>query len=82
MGIKRPLVVSRLHPAPMANCILEETYPDEQFGQYMANLFKTVAPGDAFILGVSDNVLGTSRLNQVLGVSEMVEEHGDYPIAA
>jgi hypothetical protein len=62
--------------------ILEETYPDEQFEQYMANLFKTVAPGDAFILGVADNVTGTARLDRVLRISEMVEEHGNYPITA
>ena len=66
----------------MANCILEETYPDEQFEQYLANLFKTVAPDDAFILGVADNVTGTARLDRVLRISEMVEEHGNYPITA
>ncbi len=62
--------------------ILEDSYPDEQFERYMQNMFKTIAPGDAFILGVADNVTGTARLDRVLRISEMVEEYGTYPIAA
>ncbi len=60
--------------------ILEETYPEEQFEAYLADLFRAIAPGDAFILGVSDNVMTNSMLSRIERITEMVESHGDYPV--
>jgi hypothetical protein len=46
----------------------------------MIDLFRTIAPGDAFILGVADNVLAEAKLERVARVGEMVREYGVYPI--
>lgn len=60
--------------------ILEETYPEKDFEAYMIELFRTIAPGDAFILGVSDNVMTNSLLSRIEKITEMVERYGDYPM--
>lgn len=60
--------------------ILEPGFPEAEFEAYMQSLFRTIAPGDAFILGVADNVMPTSRIERVERISELVEQHGAYPI--
>lgn len=53
---------------------------DEEFEEYMLNLFRTIAPGDAFILGVADNVMPEAKLERIERVSEIVGKYGNYPI--
>ena len=53
---------------------------DRAFEEYMRDLFCTIAPGDAFILGVADNVMAEAKLERIERVSEMVQEYGAYPI--
>lgn len=53
---------------------------DAQFESYMLDLFRTIAPGDAFILGVADNVMAEGKLDRVQRVTEMVEAYGTHPI--
>jgi hypothetical protein len=60
--------------------ILEPGFPEAEFEAYMRNLFRVIAPGDAFILGVSDNVMPTSLIERVEQISELVEQHGSYPV--
>jgi uroporphyrinogen-III decarboxylase len=60
--------------------ILCDPVSDEEFEQYVFNLFRTIAPGDAFILGVADNVMPEAKLERIKWISEMVEEYGGYPI--
>ncbi len=60
----------------------EEFCTDEDFEEYMMDLFRTIAPGDAFILGVADNVTAMGKIERVSRVTEMVEEYGKYPISA
>ena len=60
--------------------ILEENYSDEYFEAYMRKVFRTIAPGDAFILGVADNVLPDADIERIRRISEMVEEWGEYPV--
>ncbi len=62
--------------------ILEEDVSEDEFDAYMDDLFRTIAPGDAFILGIADNAMPTSMLSRIRKVSRMVEERGQYPIAA
>ena len=64
------------------SAILEEYYPEEDFEAYMDDLFRTIAPGDAFILGIADNMMPTSMLSRVKRITELVEEKGRYPIPA
>jgi len=60
--------------------ILEDWYPKEDFEGYMENLFRAIAPGDAFIMGVSDNVMPGAEAWRLERIAEMVEKHGDYPV--
>lgn len=62
--------------------ILEEPYSDAAFEAYMEEMFCTIAPGDAFILGVADNVMPGAKLERVRRITEMVEEYGRYPVRA
>ena len=40
----------------------------------------TIAPGNAFILGVADNVMPAALLDRLERVGEMVAQWGAYPI--
>jgi uroporphyrinogen-III decarboxylase len=60
--------------------ILEDSCAEATFEAYMRRTFKAVAPGDAFILGVADNIMPAARLDRLERISEMVEEWGEYPI--
>lgn len=62
--------------------ILEETYSEAQFEAYLRGVFCTVAPGDAFILGVADNVMPGALLSRLERIGEMVADWGAYPIDA
>jgi uroporphyrinogen-III decarboxylase len=54
---------------------------DQAFEEYMRNLFRTIAPGDAFILGVADNVMAEAKLERIERITEMVHDYGTYPIS-
>jgi uroporphyrinogen-III decarboxylase len=60
--------------------VLEPTFPEAEFEEYMRGVFRAIAPGDAFILGVADNVMPTSLIQRVERISELVEQHGSYPV--
>lgn len=60
--------------------ILEPGFPEAEFEAYLRGLFRAIAPGDAFILGVADNVMPTSLIERVERISDLVEQHGTYPV--
>ena len=60
--------------------ILEDTYSGEAFEAYMRDLFRTAAPGKAFILGVADNIMPHARLDRLERIAEMVDAWGACPI--
>jgi hypothetical protein len=60
--------------------IMEPHYSQDEFERYMDGLFRTIAPGDAFILGVADNVLPGADIERVRRITELVRERGAYPI--
>ena len=62
--------------------ILEDPYTDEQFERFMDDLFQTIAPGDAFILGIADNAMPGSKIERIKRITQLVEERGDYPLTA
>ncbi len=62
------------------SALLEDPYLDVEFETYMEQMFATIAPGNAFILGVSDNVMPGAKLERVRRITAMVEERGSYPI--
>jgi uroporphyrinogen-III decarboxylase len=62
--------------------ILGDPWTGDEFEAYMRDVFRAIAPGDAFILGVADNVMPESKIERVAHVTEMVEQRGWYPVTA
>ncbi|MBC8874904.1 MAG: hypothetical protein H8E44_36240 [Planctomycetes bacterium] len=62
--------------------ILEEPYTEEQFEQYMDELFRTIAPGGAFILGIADNAMPGSKIERIERITQLVEQRGNLPLSA
>ena len=60
--------------------LLEESMPDEEFEKFMENLFAEIAPGDRFILGVSDTTPPDAKFARLLRITEMVRESGKLPL--
>jgi hypothetical protein len=60
--------------------LLEESMSDEEFEVFMRDLFCDIAPGDRFILGVSDTTPPGARFERLLRVTEMVETWGKLPM--
>jgi len=60
--------------------ILEEPYTEEQFEEYMNELFQTIAPGRAFILGIADNAMPGSKIERIKRITQLVEQQGTLPL--
>ncbi len=60
--------------------LLEPPYTDEQLEQAMDELFRTIAPGKAFILGIADNAMPGSDIGRIRRITEIVRERGAYPV--
>ncbi len=60
--------------------ILCDPVTEAAFETYMHKLFRTIAPGQAFILGVADNVMAEAKLERIQRVTEMVQAYGACPI--
>ena len=60
--------------------LLQESMPDEEFERFMKSLFKEIAPGDRFILGVSDTTPPDAKFERLLRITEMVQECGRLPM--
>jgi len=54
---------------------------EEEFRAYVAYILRAVAPGDAFILGVADNVMPDSLIERIEWISEYMDKHGAYPLS-
>jgi hypothetical protein len=59
--------------------LLEDSVSDEKFEEYMKNLFNDIAPGNNFILGVSDTTPPDAKLSRIKRITEMVEDLGEVP---
>lgn len=64
----------------LPSTLLEAGVSDEEFEREMRAIFRTIAPGRAFILGVSDNIMPVARFDRLKRVREMVGEWGRCPI--
>ncbi|MEW6377315.1 MAG: uroporphyrinogen decarboxylase family protein, partial [Thermodesulfobacteriota bacterium] len=60
--------------------LLEESMSDEEFGDFMENLFREITPGDRFILGVSDTTPPDAKFERLLRITEMVQHRGKLPM--
>lgn len=62
------------------SAILESPFSDEQFEAYVDEVFRTVAPGKAFILGIADNAMPGSRIDRIRRITQIVQQRGTYPV--
>ncbi len=62
--------------------LFEPMYSDEQFEEYLKNMFREMAPGYRFIVGMGDNLPFDGDLNRVRRVVELIDEYGRLPIEA
>ena len=60
--------------------IFEPAYSDEEFDAYVINLFREIAPGNNFIVGMGDNFPVGGNIDRVRRVVEFIEKHGTLPI--
>lgn len=52
--------------------LLEESIPDEKFERLMRNLFREIAPGDQFILGINNTTPTDVKFERFPRITEMV----------
>ncbi len=60
--------------------ILSPSWPEESFRAYVRRVLEVVAPGEAFILGVADNVMPDSLIERVAWIVELLEAEGACPL--
>ncbi len=60
--------------------LLEDSMTEAQFETHMRALFREIAPGDRFILGVSDMVPPDAKWERLERMAEMVAEWGALPL--
>jgi hypothetical protein len=63
-----------------STALLEESMSDEEFERFMKNLFREIAPGNRFILGVGDTTPPDAKFERLLRITEMVREWGKLPM--
>jgi uroporphyrinogen-III decarboxylase len=59
---------------------LSPWYTEEGFRAAVRRVLRVAAPGDAFVLGVADNVMPDSIIERVEWISRLVESEGSYPL--
>ncbi len=64
----------------LPSLLLSPSVPEDEFRAEVHHVLDVVAPGDAFILGVADNVMPDSLIERVAWVSDLLEERGRYPV--
>ncbi len=52
------------------------------FDDYIIDMFKAVSPGNAFIVGMGDNLPFDGKLERVARIAELIDKHGSLPIQA
>ncbi|MBM4448090.1 MAG: hypothetical protein FJ015_02475 [Chloroflexi bacterium] len=60
--------------------LFEPMYSDADFDAYIKNMFKEMAPGYRFIVGMGDNVPFDGDINRVRRVAELIDKYGRLPI--
>lgn len=64
----------------IATQLLADPYTDEEFEDYVVSLFKEIAPGYNFIVGVGDNVPVAAKFDRLKRVTELIDKYGKLPM--
>ncbi len=64
----------------LPSVILTETFTEGEYESYIEDLFRTIAPGDRFILGFGDNVPTDALFDRVVRIAHFWRDHGRYPV--
>jgi len=60
--------------------LFEPQYSDQEFDNYVLNLFKEVSPGHSFIVGMGDNLPFDGKIERVGRLVDLIEKYGHIPI--
>jgi methylmalonyl-CoA mutase cobalamin-binding domain/chain len=63
-----------------SNLLLAETTTEEEFETYLDHLFKAIAPGRRFILGVADTTPANAVFDRLVRIGEKAEKDGRLPL--
>lgn len=63
-----------------SNILLPQMTPDQEFEDFMDNLFDSIAPGDHFILGIADTTPPDADFERLVRIGRMVNERGELPL--
>ncbi len=61
--------------------LFEPNYSDKQFDQYVINMFKEIAPGYNYIVGMGDNLPFDGDIERLGRIVELIDEYGKFPIS-
>jgi methylmalonyl-CoA mutase cobalamin-binding domain/chain len=63
-----------------SNILLAESATEEEFEAYLDHLFKVIAPGRRFILGVADTTPPNAVFDRLIRIGERVEKEARLPL--
>lgn len=66
----------------LPSALLSPSVEEAAFRNHVRRILEEIAPGAAFVLGVSDNVMPDSLIDRIRWASDFVEKKGWYPITA
>lgn len=64
----------------LPSTLLEPSIPLDDLRAYLANLYRVMAPGRRFMLGLTDMAMPTTSWEHLLVVRDWIREQNDYPI--
>ena len=64
----------------LATVVLTDVFSDKSLERFVDDLFRTVAPGDGFILGFGDNVPTDALFPRIKRAAQIWAERGRYPL--
>ena len=65
-----------------SNLLLAESATDEDFEAYLDHLFKAIAPGKRFVLGIADTTPPNAVFERLIRIGERVEKEARLPLTA
>ena len=60
--------------------LFEPQYTNQEFDTYVIDLFKQIAPGYNFIIGMGDNLPFDGRIERVGRIVELIDKYGSMPM--